>query len=678
MATAVQKITLSPSRDIPFNKLVLSQSNVRRVKAGVSIEELAEDIARRSCCKASPSGRCSTQAGAETGMFEIPAGGRRYRALELLVKQKRLAKTAPVPCVVRDEGIAEEDSLAENIQRAPLHPLDQFRAFLALREKGQSEEEIAAAFFVSVKVVKQRLRLASVSPTLLDVYAEDGMTLDQLMAFTVSGDHERQEQVLERLQASYDKEPYRIRRMLTEGAVRASDKRAQFIGVDAYVAAGGMVLRDLFQGDDGGWLQDAALRRPAGGRKAGARGARRSAPKAGNGSRSRPTSPTATPSVCASFAARPSPLTAEEEATRDALQAEYDRLDEAYAEPMNCPTRSIERLSEIETALAALDDATGRFRPGGDRARRRLCQHRRPMAVCVSSAAMSGPRTNCRLSRSQCRRRDDEARSRRAASGTRGSDVRGGGRAVAEPEEDEGLQADPRPADDRADRTPHAWPAPRARRAAGRRLPRCSARAVPQGFLPLRAGYLPGARSEERQLRRPGAWAERQRLGRGDRCTARRPGRQHCRRSRPISGTRCRRSMATAEARLFAHCVGLSVNAVCEAWNRRPRALAHADRLAQASTSTWQRRVDADRRELSRPGDKGSHPSGRGRSEGARCGRSSDRASEEGRYGRRSRNATAGTGWLPEPLRTPERAMPRRLLRPSPPMRAWGPTTLSA
>jgi ParB family chromosome partitioning protein len=48
MATTVEKITLSASRDIPFNKLVLSQANVRRVKAGVSIEELAEDIARRT------------------------------------------------------------------------------------------------------------------------------------------------------------------------------------------------------------------------------------------------------------------------------------------------------------------------------------------------------------------------------------------------------------------------------------------------------------------------------------------------------------------------------------------------------------------------------------------------------------------------------------------------------
>lgn len=41
-----QKITLSASRDIPFNKLLPSQANVRRVKAGVSIEELAEDIAQ--------------------------------------------------------------------------------------------------------------------------------------------------------------------------------------------------------------------------------------------------------------------------------------------------------------------------------------------------------------------------------------------------------------------------------------------------------------------------------------------------------------------------------------------------------------------------------------------------------------------------------------------------------
>ena len=104
---------------------MLSQSNVRRIKAGVSIEELAEDIARRTLLQSLTVRPVLDDGGAETGMFEIPAGGRRYRALELLVKQKRLARTAPIPCVVRTEGLAEEDSLAENVQRAPLHPLDQ-------------------------------------------------------------------------------------------------------------------------------------------------------------------------------------------------------------------------------------------------------------------------------------------------------------------------------------------------------------------------------------------------------------------------------------------------------------------------------------------------------------------------------------------------------------------------
>jgi len=117
-------------------------------------------------------------------------------------------------------------------------------SFSALREKGQPEEEIAAAFFVSISVVRQRLRLASVSPRPLEVYAEDGLTLDQLIAFTVNGDRFRREQVFERLSST--KEPYIIRRMLTEDAIRATDKRAKFVGLPAYEEAGGIILHALF------------------------------------------------------------------------------------------------------------------------------------------------------------------------------------------------------------------------------------------------------------------------------------------------------------------------------------------------------------------------------------------------------------------------------------------------
>jgi ParB family chromosome partitioning protein len=120
MAKVVQKITLSPSRDIPFNKLVLSQSNVRRVKAGVSIEQLAESIAQRTLLQSLNVRAVVDGEGNETGMFEVPAGGRRYRALELLVKQKRMARTQPVPCVVH--GASDRGDLRHAYRPCETYP----------------------------------------------------------------------------------------------------------------------------------------------------------------------------------------------------------------------------------------------------------------------------------------------------------------------------------------------------------------------------------------------------------------------------------------------------------------------------------------------------------------------------------------------------------------------------
>jgi ParB family transcriptional regulator, chromosome partitioning protein len=171
---SVQKIKLSPSRDIPFNKLVLSQSNVRRVKAGVSVEQLAESIAQRTLLQ-SLSVRAVVDAdGQETGMFEVPAGGRRYRALELLVKQKRMAKTQPVPCVLRDGGIAEDDSLAENDERVGLHPLDQFRAFKLLRD-GVEPQAIGMAWVLPCRSVGARAAPCILSNPIKDIFSTVGV-----------------------------------------------------------------------------------------------------------------------------------------------------------------------------------------------------------------------------------------------------------------------------------------------------------------------------------------------------------------------------------------------------------------------------------------------------------------------------------------------------------------------
>ncbi|QIG97636.1 ParB/RepB/Spo0J family partition protein [Bradyrhizobium sp. 6(2017)] len=362
MTKAVQKITLSPSRDIPFNKLVLSQSNVRHVKAGVSIEQLAESIAQRTLLQSLNVRAVVDAEGNETGMFEVPAGGRRYRALELLVKQKRMAKTQAVPCVVREGGIAEDDSLAENDERIGLHPLDQFRAFQSLSGAGLSDEDIAARHFVTPAVVKQRLRLASVSPKLHDVYAEDGMTLEQLMAFSVTADHARQEQVWENVSRSGYDEPYQIRRMLTENTVRASDRRVQFIGLDAYEQAGGGVLRDLFEHDDGGWLQDVALLDRLVTEKLKAE-AETIAAEGWKWISLAVEFPYGHTDDLRELEGKPVDLSPEEQTTIDALNAEQAKLESDYQDADELPDEVDQRLGEIEAALVALEDRSMIYDP---------------------------------------------------------------------------------------------------------------------------------------------------------------------------------------------------------------------------------------------------------------------------------------------------------------------------
>src|SRR3546814_2051848 len=92
-----------------------------------------------------------------------------------------------------------EISLDENVTRTPMHPADQFERFAELsNDKGWGAQEIGARFGVSAGVVKQRLRLGAVSPKLLQVYREDGLTLDQLMAFAIT---ERSEEHTSELQS---------------------------------------------------------------------------------------------------------------------------------------------------------------------------------------------------------------------------------------------------------------------------------------------------------------------------------------------------------------------------------------------------------------------------------------------------------------------------------------------
>ena len=653
MAKSVQKITLSTSRDIPFDKLVLSQSNVRRVKAGVSIEELAADIARRTLLQSITVRPVLNTDGAETGMFEIPAGGRRYRALELLVKQKRLAKTAPIPCVVRTEGIAEEDSLAENVQRAPLHPLDQFRAFLALREKGQSEEEIAAVFFVPVAVVKQRLRLASVSPALLDVYAEDGMTLDQLMAFSVSPDHERQEQVWEVVQRSYNKESYQIRRLLTEGSVRASDKRAQYAGAE-YVAAGGAVMRDLFQQDDGGWLQDVGLL----GRLVVEKLGRDAEAIRGEGWKwveAAPEFPYGHTYGMQQIANQRSALIDDEIAKVEALRAEAEQIEELYADADDVPDEIAQRLEDIEAELEVI--------------------HQRPSVYDPIDIARAGAFVSIdgsgrlRVERGYVRAEDDitedEPESDHAESddggegdGNHGSgdtdDVGSHGNDLDRhepPEEDDAI----RPLSDKLLTELTAFRTLALREVVGND-PAIAYLAVLH-VLCLKLFYRYGVDSCL-EIEPKSVMFGAQAPGLADTPLAERVNARHRNWTEqlPEEPGELWDALATFDSdsrgALFAHCVSLTVNAVHDAYARRPKAIAHADRLVEAvsldtvvagwapTADNYLGRVPKARIVQAVREAKGEHAAER-----IANLKKAEMVTE-------AEQLLSGTGWLPEPLRT--------------------------
>ncbi len=363
MTPSTNAIPLSRSLDIPFNMLVLSQANVRQVNTGVSLDDLREDIAVRGLLQSLNVRAIVDTAGKETGKYEVPAGGRRFRALEQLVKAKRLPKSALIPCVIKGDASdtsIEDDSLAENTQRLALHPLDQYRAFLALRRQNMSEEDIAARYFVSVSVVRQRLRLAAVSPKLLDLYGADEITLEQLMAFSVTGDHLRQEAVWDQLKSgqSYLREAHHIRWHLTKAAVLATNRRAQFVGIEAYEAAGGQVLRDLFSTENGGWLQDAGLLDRLVGEKLNA---------VAEALRSEgwkwieilPSLPFDHLHGLRKLSSAGPALSDEDQAALNALKAEYDDLNEAFADYEELPDEADQRLGELETAIEALEGTEG-------------------------------------------------------------------------------------------------------------------------------------------------------------------------------------------------------------------------------------------------------------------------------------------------------------------------------
>jgi ParB family chromosome partitioning protein len=250
-------------KTIPLNKLVPSPRNVRRSADEQADLELKADIEARGLLQ----NLVVTAVSKPRGCFAVEAGGRRLHALEALAEEGKLRKSHEVCCLVIEGGPAEaqEASLAENFQRLSMNPADECLAFSALIDQGSDVEGIARRFGLSTRFVEGRLRLASLAPVVFEALGAGEISLDVAKAYAATPDRERQEYVFEQMGRGYGyAHPDSIRRMMTQATVSATDRRARFIGEDAYLAAGGRIERDLFSDDSATrWLDVAILERLA-------------------------------------------------------------------------------------------------------------------------------------------------------------------------------------------------------------------------------------------------------------------------------------------------------------------------------------------------------------------------------------------------------------------------------
>jgi ParB family transcriptional regulator, chromosome partitioning protein len=240
---------------VPLSQLLSRRSkrNARKTPR-LSIPELAASISRIGLLQ-----NLVVILAADGEQYEVVAGDRRLTALKLLAKKKRIAADYEVPCLLVPDASARTVSLAENVLREAMHPADQFEAFAALVKEGRPIEDIAADFGVSPLVVQRRLKLANVSPRLLADYRAGAVTLEQLMALTITDDHAAQQAAFYGA-PEWQRGASALRERLTEREIDATHPLVRFAGLDAYTSAGGGIRRDLFaEGDAGTYLTDATL-----------------------------------------------------------------------------------------------------------------------------------------------------------------------------------------------------------------------------------------------------------------------------------------------------------------------------------------------------------------------------------------------------------------------------------
>ncbi|RZM06137.1 MAG: chromosome partitioning protein ParB, partial [Sphingomonas sp.] len=221
-------------------------SNVRTAPdAALLIEPFAADLEARGVLQ----NLLVTPVARSRGMFEVFDGGRRLRALNLLVERGVIDPEqydVPVRVLKGDNAELTETSLAVSFHHLKLSPTEECRAFQHFLAGSTDIDAVAKRFGVTRRFIDGRLRLADLAEPIFTALAENKITLDMAKAYASTASHEAQLSAWTTYGSYSNYTADSIRRIIANDMMRADDPIALLVGAEAYEAAGGVIDRDLF------------------------------------------------------------------------------------------------------------------------------------------------------------------------------------------------------------------------------------------------------------------------------------------------------------------------------------------------------------------------------------------------------------------------------------------------
>lgn len=247
---------------VPFSRLMRDDTvNVRKFDktavAAMKASILAHGIIQPIAVRPPKEGDLDL----EGQLYRIFAGGRRFRAMEELVTEKKIPADYAVPIIIRegDDATAKELSLAENLIRSGMDPVQEFRAFRDLIDGGLTVADVALRFGQSERFVKSRLALSKLHPEILEALEEEKIGMGAAQAYTLNPDPDVQVKFFRNAHEWQRRNEHDIKRAMNADTIPAGSRLANFIGEERYLAAGGQIVENLF-GDEIYWTSASLLK----------------------------------------------------------------------------------------------------------------------------------------------------------------------------------------------------------------------------------------------------------------------------------------------------------------------------------------------------------------------------------------------------------------------------------